>query len=43
MKNMVCSICWDRESKGIESRRTENINHGVNQLTKDILLIKCFT
>ena len=43
-KHSACSICWDRESKGIESRRTrENINHGVNQLTKDILLIKCLT
>jgi len=40
-KHSACSICWDRESKGIESRRTrENINHGVNQLTKGYFIDK---
>ncbi len=40
-KHSACSICWDRESKGIESRRIrENDNHGVNEITKGYFIDK---
>ena len=40
-KHKSCSICWDRESNGIESRRErENKKHGVNQITRGYFLEK---